>query len=146
MVCFHFAILASWWFSFLESSENMTIGIVALDHVNVVVSKTLEDVAKHFYGSVMGLKEIPKPLELRGRGGAWYELGGVQLHLSAKADDAVIKKGHVCFTVVDVPSAEERFVAAGVQIIPDDQPIAGQPRFYVRDPGGNLLEIAQKKD
>lgn len=123
----------------------MTIGIVKIDHVNVVVSKTLEDAAKHFYGSVLGLKQIPKPLELQARGGAWYELGSVQLHLSAKAEAASGNaKGHVCFTVADVALAEVRLRAESVEIIPDDQPVAGKPRFYVRDPGGNLIEIAQQ--
>lgn len=124
----------------------MSIGIVAIDHVNVVVSKSQEDAAKHFYSSVLGLNEIPKPLELRANGGAWYSLGSMQLHLSAKAESGVDKKGHVCFTVANVAAAEERFAAAGVEIIPDGMPVAGQPRFYVRDPGGNLIEIAQKKD
>jgi catechol 2,3-dioxygenase-like lactoylglutathione lyase family enzyme len=123
----------------------MAIGIIEIDHVNVIVPKTLEDAAKHFYGSVLGLKEIPKPIELRARGGAWYELGRVQLHLSAKADAASGQaKGHVCFTLADVAIAEERLRDAGVEIIPDDQPVAGKPRFYVRDPGGNLIELAQK--
>jgi uncharacterized DUF497 family protein len=27
--------------------------------------------------------------------------------------------------------------------VPDPRPAAGTPRFYVRDPGGNLLEITQ---
>lgn len=123
----------------------MTIGIIRLDHVNVVVPKSLEDEAKRFYGLVLGLKEIPKPVELPGRGGAWYELGFVQLHLSAKADVAIgeSRKGHVCYTVADVPTAEEQLRTAGVEIIPDDQPVAGKPRFYVRDPGGNLIELAQ---
>ena len=121
----------------------MSIGIIAIDHVNVVVSKSLEEAAKHFYGSVLGLNEIPKPIELRANGGAWYSLGSLQLHLSAKAESGVDKKGHVCFTVANVAIAEERFAAAGVEIIPDDQPIVGQPRFYMRDPGGNMIEIAQ---
>jgi catechol 2,3-dioxygenase-like lactoylglutathione lyase family enzyme len=122
----------------------MTIGIIQIDHVNVIVPKTLEDAAKHFYGSVLGLKQIPKPIELQARGGAWYQLGSVQLHLSAKADAAPGKgKGHVCFTIADVPIAEALLRAEGVEIIPDDQPVAGQPRFYVRDPGGNLIELAQ---
>jgi catechol 2,3-dioxygenase-like lactoylglutathione lyase family enzyme len=126
-------------------SRIMTIGIIKIDHVNVIVSKSLEDAAKHFYGSVLGLTEIPKPLATLGRGGAWYELGGVQLHLSVRADAAggEVPKGHVCYTVADVVFAEERFRAAGIEIIPDDQPMAGKPRFYVRDPGGNLIELAQ---
>lgn len=123
----------------------MAIGIVKIDHVNVIVPKTLEDAAKHFYGSVLGLKQIPKPLELQARGGAWYELGGVQLHLSAKAETVSGQaKGHVCFTVADVALAEVRLRDESVEIIPDDQPVAGKPRFYVRDPGGNLIEIAQQ--
>jgi len=40
--------------------------------------------------------------------------------------------------------AEEGLREEGVEIIPDDQPVAGKPRFYVRDPAGNLIEIAQK--
>ena len=46
-----------------------------IHHVNVTVPKSLEDAAKHFYGVVMGLEEVPKPEGSRGRGGAWYELG-----------------------------------------------------------------------
>lgn len=122
----------------------MSIGIIAIDHVNVIVSKSLEEAAKHFYGSLLGLKEIPKPAELLGRGGAWYEIGSVQLHLSARIVAADSPKGHVCYKVADVAFAEARLREQGVEIIPDDRPIAGQPRFYVRDPGGNLIEIAQQ--
>ena len=123
----------------------MTIGIVQLDHVNVVVPKSLENAARDFYGSILGLQEIPKPVELQGRGGAWYQLGDMQLHLSAKADATLdqTRKGHVCYTVADVALAQERLRAAGIEIIPDDQPMPGKPRFYVRDPGGNLIELAQ---
>jgi catechol 2,3-dioxygenase-like lactoylglutathione lyase family enzyme len=39
--------------------------------------------------------------------------------------------------------AEKQLRAAGIEIIPDDQPMPGKPRFYVRDPGGNLIELAQ---
>ena len=123
----------------------MAIGIIEINHVNVVVPLSLEETTKHFYGSVLGLNEIPKPIESQGRGGAWYELGSVQLHLSVRAGtgDGPGSRGHVCYTVADVVSAEERLRAAGVAIIPDDQPIVGKPRFYVRDPGGNLIELAQ---
>lgn len=123
----------------------MPIGIVQLDHVNVVVPKSLEEEAKRFYGSVLGLQEILKPVELQANGGAWYQLGSVQLHLSAKADATTgqTRKGHVCYTVADVALAEEHLRAGGVEIIPDDQPMSGKPRFYVRDPGGNLIELAQ---
>ena len=114
-------------------------------HVNVTVPRALEAEAKHFYGVVMGLKEVPKPETSRGRGGAWYQLGSLQLHLSIEEvlGENCISKRHVCYTVSDLAQAEEIFRRAGVEIIPDDLPTPGWSRFYVRDPGGNRLEIAQ---
>ena len=117
----------------------------ALHHVNITVPKSVEDAAKHFYGVVMGLQEVPKPESSRGRGGAWYQLGPVQLHLSVEEvlGENRISKRHVCYTVSDLAEAAERFRSAGVEILPDDLPMAGWSRFYVRDPGGNRLEIAE---
>jgi len=116
----------------------------ALHHVNVTVPRSLEAAAKHFYGVVMGLQEVPKPEGSRGRGGAWYQLGPMQLHLSVEdLEGAVMSKRHVCYTVANLAEAEQRFRDAGVEILPDDIPTPGWSRFYVRDPGGNRLEIAQ---
>jgi catechol 2,3-dioxygenase-like lactoylglutathione lyase family enzyme len=115
-------------------------------HVNVTVPREVEDAAKHFYGTVMGLAEVPKPAESRGRGGAWYQLGEMQLHLSIEngPGDDCLSKRHVCYTVEDLEEAEEKFRKAGVEILSDDMPTPGWSRFYVRDPGGNRLEIAQR--
>lgn len=115
----------------------------SVHHVNVTVPRALEAEAKHFYGVVMGLKEVPKPSP--GRGGAWYQLGDVQLHLSIEEvlGENCTSKRHVCYTVSDLAEAEERFRRAGVEVLPDDMPVPGWSRFYVRDPGGNRLEIAQ---
>ena len=116
----------------------------AIHHVNVTVPRSLEEAAKHFYGVVMGMQEVPKPGASRGRGGAWYQLGSLQLHLSVEdLEGAVMSKRHVCYTVANLAEAEQRFRDAGVEIIPDDSPIPGWSRFYVHDPGGNRLEIAQ---
>ena len=114
-------------------------------HVNVTVPRSLEAEAKHFYGVVMGLQEVPKPETSRGRGGAWYQLGAMQLHLSIDESPGAdcTSKRHVCYTVSNLANAEDRFRRAGVEIFPDDMPTPGWSRFYVRDPGGNRLEIAQ---
>lgn len=117
--------------------------VTALHHVNVTVPPELEEAAKNFYGSVLDLQQVPKPAASR-QSGAWYEIGAAQLHLSVAAEEgATLSFRHVCFAVSDLSEAERKFRAAGVEIIPDPRPIAGSPRFYVRDPGGNLLEIAQ---
>jgi catechol 2,3-dioxygenase-like lactoylglutathione lyase family enzyme len=119
--------------------------MIALHHVNITVPPELEAAAKEFYGSVLGLRQVPKPAASRPNG-AWYQIGVTQLHLSLEEGvNSVQSTRHVCFTVDDLNAAERRFREAGVEIIPDTRPTAGSPRFYVRDPGGNQLEIAQEK-
>src|SRR6185295_4224209 len=104
--------------------------ITALHHVNVTVPAELEDAAKDFYGSVLELKQIPKPATSR-QSGAWYEIGNTQLHLSVEAEDRSLSSRHVCFAVSDLAEAERKFREAGVVIIADPRPNPYAPRFYV---------------
>ena len=119
--------------------------IIALHHVNVTVPAELESEAKKFYASVLGLQQVPKPATSR-QSGAWYQIGSNQLHLSVEDEQQSVSSRHVCFTVQDLAATEKRFRAAGVEIIPDARPQPGSPRFYVRDPAGNQLEIVQAKE
>jgi catechol 2,3-dioxygenase-like lactoylglutathione lyase family enzyme len=119
--------------------------VTQLHHVNVTVPPELEAATKEFYGSVLGLSHVPKPAASR-QSGAWYQIGAMQLHLSVEDEPlSSLSSRHVCFTVDDLAATEKRFREAGVEIIPDARPVPGSPRFYVRDPGGNQLEIAQHK-
>ena len=122
----------------------MGIRIIEVNHVHVTVPAALEQAAKHFYGTVLGLQQIPKPEGTRQCVGAWFELGGIQLHLSLEdnvQNDA--SERHVCYQVADAAGAELHFRAAGVEIIPDKRPVKGTSRFFIRDPGGNMIEITQ---
>src|ERR1700741_1868479 len=107
----------------------MGIGVISLNHVNVTVPSDLEDAAKRFYGFVLGLQEIPKPVGSRQNMGAWYQLGGLQLHLSVEKTIHQQSDRHIGYEVADIETAEQQFVGAGVEIIPDQRPIAGQSRF-----------------
>ena len=118
---------------------------ITLHHVNVTVTPQLEEATKHFYGAVLGLTQVPKPPTSR-QSGAWYQIGPNQLHLSvANGDQGPLSSGHVCFAVSDLAETEQKFRAAGVEIITDPEPNPKSPRFFARDPAGNLLEIAQQK-
>ena len=125
----------------------MSIGVLRVNHVNVTVPASLETAAKHFYNAVLGLEEIPKPAGTRQNLGAWYHLGDLQLHLSIEEDVQNETSGaHVCYQVADSALARRKFLDAGIAVIPDPRPVAGQSRFFVRDPGGNLLEITQETE
>jgi catechol 2,3-dioxygenase-like lactoylglutathione lyase family enzyme len=124
----------------------MGVGITALHHVNITVLRSLEEATKHFYGSLLGLVEVPKPEESRSRGGAWYQIAQSQIHLSIEDEGESRSKRHFCLVVGNLAFAEEELRAAGVEIIPDERPVRGCARFYVRDPGGNLIEIADNNN
>jgi hypothetical protein len=86
----------------------MAIIVTELNHVNLTVPRSVEAAAKRFYSSIMGLKEVPKPASSKGRGGAWYQIGKVQLHLSLEDEtDAQLSRRHVCFLVADLEAAKQ---------------------------------------
>lgn len=120
--------------------------VTELHHVNVTVPPALEAATKEFYGAVLGLEHVPKPAAAR-QSGAWYQIGETQLHLSIEDEPlSSLSSRHICFAVSDLGATEKSFRDAGVEIIPDARPVPGTPRFYVRDPGGNQLEIVQQKN
>ena len=117
--------------------------VTALHHVNVTVPAKLEAATREFYGSVLGLQQVPKP-SASPQARTWYRIGSSELHLSVEDQErGPLSSRHVCFTVTDLAEAEQKFRAAGIEIINDARPIPGLARFCVRDPGGNQLEIVQ---
>lgn len=50
---------------------------------------------------------------------------------------------HLCLEVDDVQATRERLIASGIALEPETIAIHNRPRFFVRDPFGNLIEIAQ---
>ena len=104
-----------------------------------------EDVARAFYGGVLGLREIAKPVELAGRGGVWFAGRAVAVHVSVEADHRPAPKAHPAFVVDDLGALRVLLDAAGIETADDDSglPVA---RCYVRDPFGNRLELVDAAD
>jgi catechol 2,3-dioxygenase-like lactoylglutathione lyase family enzyme len=125
----------------------MALEIVEINHVNITVPEAAEETTKQFYKNILGLEEIPKPDNLKKRGGAWFRQGALEIHLSVEdtASDNAASRRHVCYLVADIAKAEQSFRVAGIEVIPDRRPVEGWLRFYVHDPGGNRLEIAQRE-
>ena len=55
------------------------VRVLGLDHVQVAMPRGEEDRARSFYAGLLGLREIPKPAPLAGRGGLWFQCGQLQL-------------------------------------------------------------------
>ncbi|OUL27640.1 bleomycin resistance protein [Nostoc sp. RF31YmG] len=123
--------------------EEVKVWLDAIDHIQVTSPSEVEDAMLFFYGTVLGLTEIAKPEALKNNGGAWYALGDIQIHISRENNSHnEASRRHICFRVHNLDAFEEHLKAHGVEIIGDRQLIPGYNRFYIRDPGGNRLEIA----
>ena len=122
----------------------MAFQVLGVNHVNVTVPAAFETEARHFYGVVLGLRQIPKPEGTRKNIGAWYQLGRIQLHLSIEDGvDNQASERHVCYQVADIAGAELHFRASAIEVIVDPNPAGGGSRFFIRDPGANLIEITE---
>lgn len=113
--------------------------VTHIDHVTVVVTDLTA--ARHFYGTLLGLKEIPPPREFDFVA-IWYDLGGQYLHLLQKpaADTPGVR--HFCLHVSDVAEARRYYSGLGLKV-EETVKIAAADRFFLRDPDGNRIELLQ---
>lgn len=119
--------------------------LIGLDHLQIAIPRGEEAAARHFYGEVLGLTEIPKPEPLVGRGGCWFEGQGIQIHLGVEAEFQPAKKAHPAFLVRNLEELRTHLAAANVRITSDDT-LPDVRRFYAADPFGNRLEFIQQAD
>ncbi|GAB3665490.1 VOC family protein [Actinocorallia lasiicapitis] len=116
--------------------------IIGFDHVQLAAPAGRETDLRAFYGELLGLTELPKPPALAGRGGAWFQGPGFQLHLGVEPDFRPARKAHPALIVSDLDAVAERLSAAG-HTIEHDVPVPGFTRFFTADPFGNRLEFLQ---
>jgi catechol 2,3-dioxygenase-like lactoylglutathione lyase family enzyme len=126
----------------------MPLEIESIDHVQITVPPAALEEAMTFYGTILGFAMIEKPKALRKNGGAWYRHGSIEIHLSPEdgPSDLNPSKRHICYVVPSLAAAETELRRHRIEIIPDHQRISGWIRFYIRDPGGNRIEIAQRNE
>jgi catechol 2,3-dioxygenase-like lactoylglutathione lyase family enzyme len=115
-------------------------------HVQISMPRGGEAQARSFYGGALGLTELPKPAELMGRGGCWFQLGATEIHLGADERYAAPSpKSHVAFLVDDLEAARERLLSRGVRI-DEAVEIPGFRRFHAWDPFGFRLEFVEPRE
>ena len=120
--------------------------ILAIHHAQITIPIGAEDEARRFYCGILGLKEIPKPKELAGRGGFWLAVGDLQLHVGTENGvHPGTSKAHVAYEVADIENWRTMLTQRGVEIF-DGIPIPGMNRFEFRDPFGNRVEFLELSD
>ena len=114
--------------------------VLAIDHVQIAMPVAGEAAAREFFGGLLGLVELPKPAALADRGGRWFSVDGLQLHIGVEADFRPAKKAHVTLRTARLDELRQRLIVGGFEI-QDDGQIDGHERFFTADPFGNRIEF-----
>lgn len=118
--------------------------ILKVQHAQITIPVGEEEKAREFYCEFLGLREIPKPESLKGRGGFWMELSGFQVHVGTENDfDRSVTKAHLAYEVENLQSWREKLKMRNIEIL-DGVKIPNFERFEFRDPFGNRVEFLEK--
>lgn len=120
----------------------MTFGF-EIDHVQIAIPVGAEDEGRRFFVGLLGLVELPKPADMAPRGGCWFSVSDLQIHLGVEADFRAAKKAHVALNTAELDELRARLERAGFQTHHDSD-IDGRRRFFTHDPFGNRFEFMDR--
>ncbi|MDB5321847.1 MAG: bleomycin resistance protein [Phycisphaerales bacterium] len=123
------------------SGERITVE--RIEHVAVIVSDV--ERAKQFYGQVLGLTEVPRPVTFDFPG-AWYRNGQTDLHIISRPHADPESRRHVAFYVSDLQAAARVLQSHGFPVLWETMKIDGLDRFFTQDPDQNRVEIMARDD
>ncbi|MEO0538198.1 MAG: VOC family protein [Cyanobacteria bacterium P01_A01_bin.123] len=113
-------------------------------HVALLVSDL--DQAEQFYGHVLGLPQVDRPLNFPG---LWYQVGQLQLHLMLAVGSTSSplhnaerwgRNAHLAFAVKDLEAAKTALLNAGFLVQLSG---SGRAALFSQDPDGHVIELSQ---
>ena len=117
------------------------MSLLRVDHVQITAPRAREREARHFYASVLGLRELERPLTIP-TGALSFALDEVtELHVVLEENPFRPPLGdHFALVVADLESVKRRLADHNVGYNPS--PVrGGYERVFVRDPFGNRIEF-----
>lgn len=114
-----------------------------IQHVSVPRPLDSGDETRAFYSDLLGLQEKPAPRSIEHLDLIWYQLGGLELHLFVEGPVDDPSGRHFCLEIddrADLIAVKDKLISAGYSPW-DPDPIPGRPRFFCRDPFGNIIEF-----
>ena len=130
--------------------------ITGYDHVQLAIPAGSEDLARAFYGGLLGMTELSKPPVLARRGGCWFTSGDAVLHLGVEdpfVAAANVGQRRLQGRHVEIAGELERerhgvrralaglLEGQGYPVTWSNGEIPGVRRFHTTDPFGNRLEF-----
>ncbi len=118
--------------------------VLRVQHVSIPIPAGGVEAGRAFYGDTLGLRQIPTPPALDASRIVWFAMGdaGDELHLFTEEDDVRSAGQHFCMQVDDIEAWRAKLAEQGVEVM-ETEPIVSRPRFMIRDPFGNRIEVSQ---
>ena len=116
--------------------------VAHVDHIQIAAPQGCEPAAREFYGSILGLEEVEKPLALRARGGCWFQCDKQQVHIGVERGFHPAKKAHPAFVVFSLDELRQTLLARGISVV-DGEDLPERRRFFANDPWGNRIEFVE---
>ncbi|MGG2016767.1 VOC family protein [Bacillus sp. S10(2024)] len=120
----------------------MEYSYIGIDHVQLAAPAGSEMEARTFFGKILGMQEITKPLNLAKRGGVWFTCGKHQLHIGIQKDFSPALKAHPAFHINNLAALHDHLIKNGI-VVKKEEPLEGAIRFFVDDPFGNRIEFIE---
>ena len=98
----------------------MNFSFHGIDHIQLAAPEGCEDEARNFFAKLLGWTEIPKPENLRKRGGVWFQCGIHQVHIGVQQDFVPATKAHPAFQVSQLDELQRYLANLNILTIPDD--------------------------
>lgn len=121
------------------------IAIASLHHVSINVTDLAR--ARQFYGGLLGLAELPRPVF--DFDGAWYQIGDRQLHLIVHPPTRTLRgtreidgrDGHFALRITGFEETLAYLEAHDVAMRVRRDSVTGWDQIFVTDPDGNVVEL-----
>lgn len=131
----------------------MAISLRRLNHFTVGAPSGEEAKVRHFYGELLGLKEIALPETLtKVYEIMWFDMLDFIFHIEFThqyvrpitwvENGVFMPSRHVALEVFNINDVRKTLTDAGV-VIHEAVTLADRDRFYAEDPNGNILELIE---
>ena len=129
----------------IKRERLLLIDFQTIHHISLSVTNL--ELARNFYGAILGLEEISRPdFDFPG---AWYKIGDQQLHLIVYQDSETLrnntqvdtKDGHFAVRVHDYQQTLAYLKNKGVLVTENPNSKSGFAQLFCTDPDNNLIEF-----
>ncbi len=119
--------------------------VIRLQHTSIPIPAGGQNAARSFFGDALAMTEVRPPSSLDVPNLVWFKAGEDGHEVHCFVDPDMHRKSsaqHLCLQVDDLGAFRARLGTHGV-VVEETTPIHNRPRFFVRDPFGNLIELTQ---